>query len=156
MTYKSAKYSGGMALAFLSLVWPLTLIGQTTVASEKAESKPRPHPVEVTGCLQKTNESGEFSITGEDGKTWDLRSTEVNLSKHVGHKVTLTGTPYRETPAEEAKEEKTEKNGAAAKQSKEAEEKAEKNEAAEKGPKEAEEPHLRVTGLKMISQTCSK
>ena len=46
----------------------------------------------VTGCLQKGDEADEFSITGEDGKTYGLRSSAVDLSKHLGHKVTVTGT----------------------------------------------------------------
>src|SRR6266567_3091006 len=45
----------------------------------------------VTGCLQKGDEADEFSITGEDGKTYGLRSSAVDLAKHLGHKVTVTG-----------------------------------------------------------------
>jgi hypothetical protein len=41
------------------------------------------HTMAVTGCLQKGDEPGEFSITGDDGKTWDLRSRTVKLSEHV-------------------------------------------------------------------------
>ena len=46
----------------------------------------------VTGCLQKGDEANEFAITGGDGKTYQLRNSAVDLSKHVGHKVTITGT----------------------------------------------------------------
>ena len=142
MIDKSLKLSLG-ALLLCAALCPVTLWGQDSTTSKQVASKPKHHPVEVTGCLQKTDEAGEFSITGEDGKTWDLRSESVKLSKHVGHKVTVTGSPYHETQAEEAKEEKAEKNEAK-------EEKTEKKEAAEK------EAHLRVTGLKMISESCSK
>lgn len=45
----------------------------------------------VTGCLQKGDELDEFSITGEDGKTYGLSSSAVDLSKHLGHKVAVTG-----------------------------------------------------------------
>jgi hypothetical protein len=41
--------------------------------------------------LQKGDEADEFSITGEDGKRYGLRSSIVDLSKHLGHKVTVTG-----------------------------------------------------------------
>ena len=34
----------------------------------------------ATGCLQKGDEANEFSITGEDGKTYDLRSSAVGSS----------------------------------------------------------------------------
>ena len=46
----------------------------------------------MTGCLQKGDEANEFSIAGKDGKTYQLRNSAVDLSKHVGHKVTITGT----------------------------------------------------------------
>src|SRR5947209_20398558 len=70
----------------------------------------------VTGCLQKGDEADEFAITGEDGKTWELRSKTVKLDEHVGHTVTITGVRHHETKAEDAKEVKTE-----GKESKEAE-----------------------------------
>jgi Alpha/beta hydrolase family len=58
-------------------------------AQEKAGSKT------VTGCLQKGDETGEYSITGEDGKTYGLRSKSVKLSQHVGHKpAILVGHSY--------------------------------------------------------------
>lgn len=59
--------------------------------------------VTVTGCLQKGDEAGEYSITGENGKTYGLRSTAVNLSAHMGHKVTVTGRAKPEEKEEKAK-----------------------------------------------------
>ena len=87
----------------------------------------------VTGCLQKSDQLGQFAITGEDGKTWDLRSTTVKLAAHVGHQVTVTGSPIRETKAADKKEGQVE--NAAGKQ---------------------EVGELRVTRLKMVSQSCAK
>jgi hypothetical protein len=133
MSAATAKLCFWGALTLFALC-PLTLQAQDTATSEKAEAKAKQHPIGVTGCLQKSDEPGEFSITGDDGKTWDLRSRTVKLSEHVGHKVSVTGVPYHETKAEEAKEEKTEKK-----------------EAAEK-----ENADLRVTRLKMISEKCGK
>lgn len=95
-------------------------------AQTKAGSK-----TTVTGCLQKGDETGEYSITGEDGKTYGLRSTTVKLSQHLGHKVSVTGT----LKPESAEKEKGEA------------EEHEKNEAAEAGD-------IRVTQLKMVSDTC--
>jgi hypothetical protein len=54
--------------------------------------------------LEKSGEPSEFSITGEDGKSWGLRSVRVKLDQHVGHQVTVTGTAARETKAEENKD----------------------------------------------------
>jgi len=45
--------------------------------------------IKVTGCLQKGELADEFAITGENGKTWELRSRTVKLGDHVGHTVTI-------------------------------------------------------------------
>ena len=96
---------------------------------EKSASKTKA----VTGCLQKGDQPDQFSITGEDGKSWDLRSSTVKLADHVGHQVTVTGSPTREAKAEEKKEGQVQNAG-------------QKEELGE----------LRVTSLKMISQSCTK
>src|ERR1700730_454562 len=108
------------------------------VTEGKAEPKQKPmsHTKTVTGCLQKGDEPGEFSITGQDGKNWSLRSVSVKLDEHVGHQVTVTGTAARETKAEENMG---------------------KNEGqVEKASSKEEYRDLRVTTLKMVSDTCSK
>jgi len=56
-----------------------------------AQTKAEGQKATVTGCLQKGDEANEFAMTGEDGKTYQLRNSAVDLSKHVGHKVTITG-----------------------------------------------------------------
>ena len=56
-----------------------------------AQAKKGSQTMTVTGCLQNGDEANEFSIKGEDGKTYQLRNSTVDLSKHVGHKVTITG-----------------------------------------------------------------
>jgi len=85
----------------------------------------------VTGCLQKGDEADEFSLTGDDGKLYDLRSSAVKLGDHVGHKVTVTGS---------FKAEGDEKDEDEAKESK------------ENGKKEAGD--IQVTKLKMVSDSC--
>jgi len=53
--------------------------------------------VTATGCLtQDPKEKNEYMITGEDGKTWGLKSKSVNLSSHLNHKVTVTGKVTKE------------------------------------------------------------
>ena len=54
--------------------------------------------------MQKGDEAGEFAITGEDGKTWGLRSSSVKLDDHLGHKVAVSGSATHESKAEEKKE----------------------------------------------------
>jgi hypothetical protein len=50
-------------------------------------------PTTVTGCLSKGAGPGTFNIKGDDGKSYELNSKTVGLDGHVGHKVTVTGTP---------------------------------------------------------------
>jgi hypothetical protein len=47
--------------------------------------------VTVTGCMEKGNQPGEYSIKGDDGKTYGLTSKNVKLDSHIDHKVTVTG-----------------------------------------------------------------
>lgn len=127
---------------------PLRLLALTTVVfvflcvtasafaqeNEEKQEKSMTGKQSVTGCLQKGDEAGEYSITGEDGKTYGLRSTAVDLSKHVGHKVTVTGM-MRPESAEKQKAEASESN------------QKEKMESAEAGD-------IRVSDLKMVSDKC--
>src|SRR5947209_4496602 len=80
----------------------------------------------VTGCLAQGDEANEYSIKGEHGKTYGLRSSTVNLKEHLGHKGTVTGASTKEKP--------------------------EKNEAKTGKPEES--AHLKVTNLTMVSTTC--
>jgi hypothetical protein len=98
------------------------LVASAQQGEKKAASKT------VTGCLQKGDEANEFSLTGDDGKRYDLRSSTVKLGDHVGNKVTVTGT---------FKAEGYEKD---------------KDEAKESGPKEAGD--IQVNSLKMVSSSC--
>ena len=109
----------------------------TKEAAAQENQKPATTSKTVTGCLQKGHEPGELSITGEDGKTWDVTSKNVKLDEHVGHQVTLTGSAHRESNAQEKSEEKKEGQ-------------------VENAAAKEEYGDLRVTGLKMVSETCSK
>jgi hypothetical protein len=133
---KSGALLGGLMLVGL----PLSVAGRVPGPEVK------PKPVTVTGCLEKADEEGEFIITDESGKKYELISKTVALADHVGHKVTVKGTEVAAKEAEkyEAKEEKNE--------AKENEAKEEKNEKAEK---EEGHEHVRVTSLTMVSTKCS-
>ena len=115
-----------LILAAVSLV-----LGLYVTSAGFAQAKSAGGKTTVTGCLQKGDEPDEFSIAGEDGKTYGLRSSAVDLSKHLGHKVTVTGN----LKAESYEKEKGER------------EEHEKKEAAEAGD-------IRVTNLKMVSDSC--
>ena len=48
-------------------------------------------PSTIQGCLQYTN--GHYRLTEGNGTTHQLQSQANKLAKHVGHEVTITGTP---------------------------------------------------------------
>ena len=128
MSHKIAKLAFWLIPILCLSLYPVALIAQTAAPEKKAEKSQT-----VTGCLQKGDEAGEFSIKGEDGKTWGLRSTSVKLDQHIGHQVTVTGSTTHETKAEEKKEGQVENAGS-----------------------RTEYADLTVTNLKMVSDTCSK
>src|SRR6266404_8802710 len=61
------------------------------------EKKAEGSTVNVTGCLAQGDEKNEYSIKDAEGKTYGLKAgSELNLKAHLGHKVTITGTPIEE------------------------------------------------------------
>ena len=44
----------------------------------------------VTGCLQKGHDADEYHLIAENAK-WHLKSDNVRLADHVGHKVKVAG-----------------------------------------------------------------
>jgi hypothetical protein len=83
-----------LALGLGSLAW---------TAQENQPKTKEGKSLTVTGCLQKGDEAGEYSIIGEDGKRYGLHSKSLDLSEHVGHKVTVTGTKMSERNEEKEK-----------------------------------------------------
>jgi hypothetical protein len=136
MFHRIAKLSFWLVAALFISLCPVAFQAQETAAPANT-ARPKHAEITVTGCLQKGDSADEFAITGENDKTWELRSGTVKLAEHVGHTVTITGVRHHETKTEEAKEQKTEK-----KESKEAE-------AKEAGD-------LGVASLKMVSDSCKK
>lgn len=102
--------------------------GGTASAQTASNMHHKEHKATVTGCLQKGDEAGEYSIQAH-GKTYGLTSTKVNLGDHVGHKVTVHG--YITPESAEGNE-------------------ANENAAGEKGG----DIDMTVTSLKMVSHAC--
>jgi len=153
MNHFAATFALGAALSFATLSAAQTppagqqpeghsAVGQSSAAqgstaheqgsaSQKMDSKmdskmsSDKSAVSVTGCLAKGDEANEYSIRDSGGKTYGLMSSKVNLKPHVGHQVSVTGTPMKEKSGSEKHETKAE-----------------------------ESEHLRVTDLKMISTSC--
>ena len=99
-------------------------------AKEKADVR------DVTGCLSKGDSAKEFLLTGNDGSTWEVQSSEVALAEHVGHTVTATGVVSNAT-AHNVKEDA-------------------KDAAKDSGMTKTndEHGHLTVTEVKMVSESC--
>jgi len=93
---------------------------------------------DVTGCLSKGDSAKEFLLTGNDGSTWEVRSSRVDLAEHVGHTVTATGVVSNATMhnlKEDAKD-------------------AAKDSGMKKS--DAEHGHMKITDVKMVSDSCQK
>ena len=119
----------------------LILLGMTASAASAQDtaSKSKAEVRSITGCLSKGDSAGEYLLTGTDGSTWEVHSnTAVSLGKHVGHTVTLKGV-VANAKAHNMKEDA-------------------KTAATDAGVKKTdnEHGHLKVTNLKMVSESCSK
>ena len=91
---------------------------------------------DVTGCLSKGDSANEFRLTGNDGSTWEVRSSRVALAEHVGHTVTATGV------VSNAKMHNLKENA--------------KETAKDSGMKKSdtEHGHMKITDVKMVSESC--
>ena|SRR5690242_18542158 len=110
------------------------LVASMGFASDKSKSDVR----NITGCLSKGDSATEFLLTGNDGSTWEVRSSSVALAKHVGHTVTATGVVSNST-MHNMKEDT-------------------KDMASDAGMKKDnnEHGHLKVTQVTMVSDSCNK
>ncbi len=114
---KSGRILGLLLLLIVALTLCIYAVSQA-----KGESKT------VTGCLQKGDEANEYSITDANGKTYGLRSSDVKLADHLGHKVTVAGKLEAESDEDEERE--------------------------EKGSNKKEVGDIQVTKLTMVSASC--
>src|ERR1700693_2696377 len=99
MSHKIAKLASWLIPILCLSLCPVALIAQTAAPEKKAEKSQT-----VTGCLQKGDEAGEFSIKGEDGKTWGLPKPSLQVDQPLGSQGARPGSPTHETKAEEKKE----------------------------------------------------
>jgi len=100
----------------------------------------------MTGCLQKGTEANMYTLSNVEGKgpkTVELVDvpSSIDLSAHVGHKVTITGSTVGEKAAAKS-EAKAEGKGTS------------KKEVKKEMKEEHGEHHMKVTALKMVSPTC--
>src|SRR5258706_8055825 len=112
---KPVRISLWMIPLVLASLCSASQYGAAPMGDEKAAKAPAAKH-SVTGCLQKGDEMGGFTITGKDGKVWELHGKKVDLSGHVGHTVTVTGSAANRSKAEEEKVEANEKKEAGEKE----------------------------------------
>jgi len=91
---------------------------------------------DVTGCLSKGESAKEFLLTGTDGSTWEIKNSGVALADHVGHTITATGVV----------------SNAKMHNMKEDTQEAVKDSGMT--DKNKEHGHLKVTNVKMVSDSC--
>jgi len=109
-------------LALLLALMAVVALAIYAGSQAKSENK------SVTGCLQKGDEPNEYAITDASGKTYELRSSDVKLADHLGHKVTVTGRSKGESDEDEERE--------------------------AKGTNKKEAGYIQVTKLTMVSTSC--
>jgi hypothetical protein len=106
------------------------------MASSLGLAKDKSDVRDVTGCLSKGDSAKEFLLTGNDGSTWEVRSSQVALAEHVGHTVTATGVVSNATMHNMKEDAKDAAKDSGAKKTNE------------------EHGHLTVTQVKMVSESC--
>jgi hypothetical protein len=107
---------------------------QSTTSTPKPKSEVRT----ITGCLSAGDGADEYLLTAKDGSTWEVKSTKVALSEHVGHTVSAHGV-VAHSKLHNMKEDA-------------------KDAATDAGVKknDSEHGHLTVTSLKMVGESCEK
>jgi hypothetical protein len=117
--------------------WLLLCLAFAAV-STSAMAKSKEDIRDVTGCLSKGDSANEFLLTGNDGSTWEVRSSRVPLAEHVGHTVTATGV------VSNAKMHNMKEDA--------------KDMAKDSGMKKSasEHGHMKITAVQMVSDSCQK
>ncbi|HZQ71184.1 MAG TPA: hypothetical protein VFA68_21845 [Terriglobales bacterium] len=105
-------------------------------AQEQTSDQSKSDVRTITGCVSKGDSADEFLLTGEDGSTWEVRSSAVSLVNHVGHKVTATGVVSNPTMHNLKEDAKDAAHDAHMKKS------------------ETEHGHMKITDVQMVSESC--
>ena len=132
MARRMSSFSVLMLLMAAVAFFPALLHAQDAQGMSDTKSGHMSSKETATGCLQKGDEPNGYTLTADDGKVWELQSTKVKLADHVGHKVTVMGTAAKASDAMEKKKESSE---------------TKETEGKEHGD-------LKVTSLKMVSESC--
>ena len=127
---------GKVALSLFALTGLSLLLALGSASTAGQDNTGQDHSAKVrkiTGCLSKGDSSNEYQLTGDTGSTWEVKSDAVDFAPYVGHTVRVIGT-VNNAPAHALKEKAKEKT--------------------QDNP--AEHGHMTVTGVKNVSDSCSK
>ena len=75
-----------MGLGLIALLACVSLMG----AAQDTKDTSQITRYGVTGCLQEGHDVNKYQLIAENAR-WDLKSDDVRLADHVGHKVKVNG-----------------------------------------------------------------
>src|SRR5271165_6096520 len=107
MLHRTRISSRWVALVLLSFS-SLALYAQGSPQSSQTKQGPSAKSgvlVNVTGCLKKNGATGGYYVSDEQGRTWELSSKKVDLSKYIFHVVSVSGHPSVRPQTPEGKSE---------------------------------------------------
>src|SRR5271165_6703781 len=107
MLHRTRISSRWVALVLLSFS-SLALYAQGSPQSSQTKQGPSAKSgvlVNVTGCLKKNATTGGYYVSDQQGRTWELSSKKVDLSKHLFHTVSVSGHPSAGSQTPEGKSE---------------------------------------------------
>jgi hypothetical protein len=93
----------------------------------------------IEGCL--SGSAGNFTLTDQSGKTWQLAGDTSKLSDHVGHQIRLMGTDNSSSASGSSSPSSSNPSSSAG--------------ATGAGSSAGSQPTFTVNKVKMISSTCS-
>jgi hypothetical protein len=125
-----------MKIKIATMVLGLFVMSASAVLAQDEQKTTHKNVRTLSGCLQKGDSDKEYKLTDAKGDNWEIKSDAVALDQHVGHTVRVTGV-VSNAAMHGAKEDAKEK-------------------ASEHGVGDStEHGHMTVTGLKMVSESCS-
>jgi len=102
-----------LAALLVVCLCPLLLFGQASPqGGQTGRTIHTPLQINITGCLKKNAATGGYSISDENGRTWELSSKKVNLAEQVFHTVSVSGHPMSGMSEPEGKSEASQKSQA--------------------------------------------
>ena len=119
----------------------LVMIGVTALslaAQDDMGGKSKADTRSITGCVSQGDSADEFLLTGNDGSTWEIRSTMVQLADHVGHTISATGVVSNSVAHNLKEDTKDAANDAHMTKNK------------------SEHGHMKITDVQMVSESCQK